>query len=439
VRKSVQDQLSLRSCALALLLCFAVAAPSFAQAVGSRGVNTLAREGRLAVFDDVWQTINARYYDPNFHGVDWQAQRAAFRPLAAEAQSAAEFYAVLRGMLRNLQDAHTRVYAPDERFDWHRPRFISVGLSVREVAGQPVVVQVERGSEAERAGLRVGDTINSIDGRSALNLFAHKLKEQAGSSTPAAARFRAMAMIFEGSRDSIVSVVWTDNKGKERQASLRREWRERDTSLHVRSVGSGYALVQLNAFTPEAAQEFLRLMRGRLREARGLVLDLRSNGGGEAEVMTELASLFLPPGRSLGQFIDRQGRVAFVPQTRTNFIFTAEPLIRFQHPLVILTSERTSSAAEIFVAAMTEARRAYIVGGPTCGCVLAIRRRHTLPDGGELYVSEMDYRTATGTRLEGRGLTPDESVTLDCQDLRAHRDRTIDRAIEQLKSMSEER
>jgi C-terminal processing protease CtpA/Prc len=66
--------------------------------------------------------------------------------------------------------------------------------------------------------------------------------------------------------------------------------------------------------------------------------------------------------------------------------------------------------------------------------VLAIRRRHTLPDGGALDVSEMDYRTATGERLEGHGLMPDERIMLDVGDLRARRDRALERAIERLKT-----
>src|SRR3982750_3824454 len=46
-------------------------------------VSTTTLEGRLAVFDDVWETISERYYDPKFHGVDWQAKRNVFRPAAA--------------------------------------------------------------------------------------------------------------------------------------------------------------------------------------------------------------------------------------------------------------------------------------------------------------------------------------------------------------------
>ncbi|HYJ46153.1 MAG TPA: S41 family peptidase, partial [Pyrinomonadaceae bacterium] len=254
-------------------------------------------EGRLSVFDDVWETVRDRYYDPALRGVDWQAEREKFRPLAIKAESTAELYSVLRALLSSLKDPHTRVYAPDERFDWQHPRYISVGLSVREVGGLPVVFSVERGSEAERAGLRAGDLIRSVDGEDALALFERRLKEQGGASTLGAARLQAMAKLFEGRRDTTLTVSWVGPDNKERQATLRREWRERSTDLRVRRVRD-VGVVEFDVFTQASAVDFMRALEDKkLRDARGLVIDLRNNGGGEAEAMTEVASAFLPAGR----------------------------------------------------------------------------------------------------------------------------------------------
>src|SRR5215204_958637 len=120
------------------LLISQLAITSVARAVrdDSTLVSTATVEGRLAVFDDVWETIQDRYYDPKFHGIDWHAKRETFRPVAARAGSVQEFYGVLRQMISSLRDAHTRVYSPDEKFDWWSPRFVSVGLAVREVEGE---------------------------------------------------------------------------------------------------------------------------------------------------------------------------------------------------------------------------------------------------------------------------------------------------------------
>jgi carboxyl-terminal processing protease len=422
----------MRSTLFVFLFGFLIFNFAFLVFADSNAVSTAARDARLVVFDDAWETVRDRYYDPTFHGLDWQAERARFRPLAAEARSTAELYIVLRRMLGSLRDAHTRVYAPDERFDWRRPRFISVGISLREVGGLPVVVSVERDSQAERAGLRAGDVVTSIDDEPALGLFTRRLQEQGASSTPAATRLQVMAKLFDGAADSAVRISWIDVEGEVRSTRLRREWRERNTNLRVRRVRGSVGVIELDVFTQASAVDLVRALDGKLRGVRGLVVDLRQNGGGETEAMTEVASAFLPAGRSLGRFTDRNGRVQFEPHTRAAMLYAPDSIKTFNAPVVVLTSERTSSAAEIFVAALKEARRARVLGQNTCGCVLAIRRRHTLPDGGELDISEMDYKTARGTRLEGAGLAPDEKITLNLQDLRARRDRALERAIELL-------
>lgn len=220
---------------------------------------------------------------------------------------------------------------------------------------------------------------------------------------------------------------------------MRREWRERSIALRVRELKNNNVLVEFDVFAPDAAQEFTRTVMSKLRGARGIILDLRNNGGGDAEAMTEIASSFLPDGHSLGRFTDRTGRFSYEAQTRSALLLSADVLTRLQAPVVILSGERTSSAAEIFAYAMKEARRARIIGQNTCGCVLAIRRRHTLPDGGELDVSEMDYRTPAGARLEGIGIVPDETITLKRTDLLARRDRALERALAYFASQSRRR
>src|SRR5687768_9702314 len=95
-----------------------IARGSFAAPVGPADpafVSTETREGRLAVFDDVWSTINERYYDTKFHGLDWGVQKENYRGLAAEAGSSRELYVVLRRMIAGLDDSHTRVYPPEEK------------------------------------------------------------------------------------------------------------------------------------------------------------------------------------------------------------------------------------------------------------------------------------------------------------------------------------
>src|SRR5215217_4404141 len=167
----------------------------------SKLVSTATIEGRLAVFDDVWETIQDRYYDPKFHGIDWQAKRNTFRPVAARAGNGQELYDVLRQMIASLRDAHTRVYSPDEKFDWWSPRFVTVGLTVREVQGAPTVIHIEPGSAAAKTEIQQGDVIVSIDNVPVADFIAQRMR-----SSGLVDRFRTVATLFEGAAGTTVNV-----------------------------------------------------------------------------------------------------------------------------------------------------------------------------------------------------------------------------------------
>ncbi|HEX8161884.1 MAG TPA: S41 family peptidase [Pyrinomonadaceae bacterium] len=420
---------------LAFALCLSTFSLAPVPSLSGAPVSTETREGRLAVFDDVWQTVGARYYDAGMRGLDWAAERARFRPLAADARTPHEFYTTLRRMLAGLRDAHTRVYSPGERFEWDRPTFTGVGLSLRETGGRLVVARVEKKSEAARAGVRAGQALLKVDGEPVEALVARRADEGATASTPASARLSAIARLFDGERDTTVALTLAGGDDRERVVRLRRSAQTLSARLDVRRVG-GVALVHFDLFTQEIATSLVRALRDdrRLRDARGIVIDLRDNGGGEAESMIDATSAFLPAGTPLGAFTDRGGRTVASPLTRGAMLFAADAIKPYGGALVVLTGARTASAAEIFAAALKEAGRARTVGERTCGCVLAIRTRHPLPDGGLLDVSEMDYRTARGARLEGVGVAPDETAAPTRDDITRGRDPALSRAVALLRA-----
>jgi carboxyl-terminal processing protease len=440
--QSTKAPKTLRIALSALVVCLLLVAP----AAGARRAtpedcaaveSASTPEGRLRIFDEVWEQVSERYFDPSFQGVDWGGVREELRPRAAEARGEAELYAVLRRMLGALRDPHTRVYAPGESTDWRVHRYVSIGVAVRELAGQIVVTDVERDSEARRAGLRAGDTVLALDGEPAAQLVARRASEQ-GSASVSSARLNAVAHLFDGPRDSYARVTFARaGEQKEREAVLRREPRTRVPSFDVEEEEHGVRLVRFNIFTPEVASQFARALRDELKGARALVIDLRDNGGGETQSMADLASTLLPAGLSMGRFTDRTGAVWLEPFTRAALVSTADSFQRFGRPVVLLTGARTASAAEVFAATLRETNRASVIGEATCGCVLGIRRRHRLPDGGILDVSEMDYHTAAGTRLEGAGLRPDVTVEPTREDLRRRRDRALERALEILQDVKD--
>lgn len=411
----------------ALPSCFRASANSPAR---SSLISTATRAGRLAVFDDAWSTINERYYDRRFRGLDWDAQRIAFRDLAAEADSGDELYVVLRRMVNALNDPHTRIFSPEEKSDWWHPRFVSIGLGMKEIDGLATVVKVEPDSGPARAGMRPGDLIDSVDGQPVVSIVNRRLT----SATPTAVeRARAFAGIFEGPAGTSLELKWKDKQGHERQARFDRYWQQRELALTVNRE-SGNVVIGIDGFTKPIALSFTHAVKEKLKHANGVIIDLRNNGGGDAEAMAEIASSFLGAGVGLGEFTDRSG-TSFSVSTS----FLSAELFAFQVPVIVLTSERTSSAAEILTAALRKGDRATVVGTRTCGCVLAIRSRHNLPDGGVLDVSELDFKTPAGERLEGNGIQPDQTVMVHRKDLYANRDGVLEQALSQLRLLQNQR
>lgn len=435
LRKFANSRSVLRNALALVLVASFVLFASAASRGDSPSVSTATTEGRLAVFDDVWQTVNDRYYDKNFHGVDWLAQRARFRDQAAAAHDQVELYSILRSLVTSLKDAHTRVFAPEEKFDWQRPRFITVGISLREIEGQLTVVNVEQGSEAETAGVRAGDLLESIDGEPALTRLETKLRGQPDSSTPQAARLFALSSLMNGISGSTINIAWKDSHERLHETSLTRRWYQRTPGLRI-GYKNNIAVISIDAFTHAIALDFARNFSSqptKLQKAHGIVIDLRGNGGGDAQAMAEIVAAFLPPATALGQFTDRHGYVSLKIDTGAVPLYSARINRSLNAPIIILASERTSSAAEIFISSLQKTNRAVVIGTHTCGCVLAVRMHHALPDGGELAVSELDFRTADGERLEGEGIQPDTTVNQTRQMIYAGRDPVLEAAVSRLR------
>jgi carboxyl-terminal processing protease len=422
-------------CSVVFFLTASNSRSAFASADGRHGhVSTDMPEGRLAVFDDAWETIYKRYYDPAFKDIDWNGLRSVFRRAATEARGSRQLYEVLRRMIKSLNDPHTRVYSPDEKSDWWNPRFVSVGLLIREIEGVPTVVHVEPKSAPARAGIQPGDEIESVDGVPVSQLLQQRLAFLIHSQQGKSARFRAVTTLLEGEAGSFTKLGWRGKDGRVKSDTFKRDWSERRLTFNISRREGKYLVVEIQSFTQALIFETVRALSSKLPGAQGVILDLRSNGGGDADAMSWIAALFLGEGVALGRFTDRVGATIQLT-TNSKSLSAVVPPKEAKLPLIALVGERTSSAAEILASVLQTHGRARLVGTTTCGCVLAIRSRHTLPDGGVLDVSEFDYRTPSGIRLEGRGVQPEDLIILQRRDLYDKRDRALEAALYRLKAL----
>lgn len=385
----------------------------------------LPREERIRVFDQVWRAIFDNYYDKNFRGVDWRQQRDLFRPQAESAATNAELYRVLRQMLGTLGDAHTRIYSPDDGFDRYRPSGLTVGLIVRRIEGRPVVAWVEPNSDVARQEIHPGLIVSRVDGEPVEKVLQRLRKEIGDSSTSTALELQSLDRLFYGPRDTPVVATFVDSEGQQKTATLIRRYAEfqRKVVSHLLPYKIGY--VELTGFGPEIEREFDLAMQ-QMQGTRGMILDLRNNGGGFVTTVAQVASYFFSEETDLGEFITRYGRST---RRRTQKLRNV-----YREPLIVLVSSRSASGSEIFAAAMQERKRALIVGTnpTTCGCLLGVSRTLKLADGGKLNISDTDYRTALGRRVEGLGIKPDQQIEVRITDLVAGHDRALEEAADLL-------
>ena len=294
---------------------------------------------------------------------------------------------MVRGLRRRYRDRFSEYFSPAmlERFNEEiEGRFSGIGLSVSEVERGLRVERVFGGSPAERVGIEVGDTIVSVDGRTIAGL---------GS-------VEATALIKGPEGSEVVVGVLDGQENEVRRVRLTRaEIEVPVVSSAVRTVG-GERLghLRLAAFSSGshgAVRDALRRLQR--RGVRGLVLDLRANGGGLLQEAVLTASVFLPEGEVV---------VSTRSRTEGETVYETEGGNLPPLPLVVLIDRGTASAAEILAAALADNAGAEIVGTRSFGKGV-FQQEVELSNDGALKLTVGEYFTPDGTNLAGKGIQPD--------------------------------
>ena len=188
---------------------------------------------------------------------------------------------------------------------------------------------------------------------------------------------------------------------------------------------SGNAYIRFDGFQPPITKESRQALE-RFRNSRGIVIDLRRNGGGDLSVLLPIASYFFDKKTLFAKDSTRSGK----PLSEFAGIFKL-PLELYvgrsgdqiySGPVVILVDARSASSSEVFAAGMQDSQRAKIVGSQSCGCVLGIAKPREMKGGGVLEMSEVLWFSPNGRRLEGTGIIPDKTVIPTLTDVQNKRD-----------------
>jgi len=398
-------------------------------------------DSSLATFDAAWRIVYRTHFDTTFNGVNWKALGDSLRPLAAGA-SRDSVRTLIRTMLSRLGQSHFALITSDlaeESSAQSADRNGTVGMDVSLVEGRIVVAQVERNGAAEAAGIRPGWVVTDVEG-ARVDSLVDRLRARPGRYSLALRAVRSVATLLIGPVDSSVTVRLLD--GADRPVT-RQLVRREDTGPQVKW---GYFPTFFARFQAREVREgqtragviwfsnwLVPLVRqvdsavDAYRGLDGIVLDLRRNSGGVAAMVNGVAGHFTPTPDTLGVNQMRAMRLVFTANPRTS---TADgrSVKPFAGPVALLVDELSGSASEVFAGGMRAIGRVRIFGATSIGGVLPASWDR-LPNGDVLYHAIGEFVTATGEHLEGRGVVPDEPVTVTRADLLAGRDPALHAAL----------
>ncbi|MEU5689026.1 peptidase S41 [Streptomyces venezuelae] len=272
------------------------------------------------------------------------------------------------------------VYSPGEFQEFEKAldgAYTGVGLWARRAAdGHIEVSKVQQDGPAERAGIREGDRLRSIDGK---HVKGRPVTE--------------VLSLLRGGRAGTPVVLGLERGTRAWREKLHRARLSTD-SVRVTEASDGAVVIKVDAFT-KGSGEAVRTAVREAPEGAGILLDLRGNSGGlVSEAVTATSAL-----------VDG-GLVATYDVRGEQKALHAERGGDTDRPVVALVDGGTMSAAELLTGALQDRGRAVVVGSRTFGKG-SVQMPSRLPDGSVAELTVGHYRTPSGRAVDGRGITPD--------------------------------
>jgi carboxyl-terminal processing protease len=320
----------------------------------------------------------------------------------------------LRGAVNAFGDQYTQYVEPRiarMMEEDSRGAFEGIGATLRAIRnnGGVQIVRVFENSPAAKAGVLNGDIVVAVNGQRIGDLGTNEV-----------------AALVRGPRGTNVTLqLRRDGEAKPVELVITRDRIVIPvvTSKLIEKDGARIAYAQLNDFSGNSAQQLESAISAMLIEKpKGMVLDLRNNGGGLLDQATKIGDLFLKEGVFIIQR-DYNGK-----EEKRN---TTNSGIAQEIPLVVLVNTGSASASEVLAGAVQDAKRGILIGEQTFGKG-SVQLPQTLANGGQLRITIQRWFTPANRGINGAGIAPDYVVVRTQEQERAQQDPQLDAALEYL-------
>jgi carboxyl-terminal processing protease len=350
----------------------------------------------MQLFWDTWNILSGRYVDP--HKMDAQQM----------------IFGATKGMVEALDDPYTIFMTPKENKEFQdimEGTLEGVGAELTVKNGMLTVISPLKDSPAKKAGLQPEDVIYKIDGE----LVEDMTFEQAVLKIRGERGTKVILTVLRKDHDEPLDLTMT-----------------RDT-ININSVDwkmeDGIAVIEINQFGNNTKAEFSDAITQMLNSGpKGLVLDLRYNGGGYLDGAVDIVSEFVEKGKvvTIKKRNPEEDEVIFVSgQARVGSL-----------PMVVLINKGSASASEIVAGAIQDLGRGKIMGENSFGKG-TVQEVENLIGGASLRITIAKWFTPNDKNINEVGITPDIVVERNMDDLENGEDPQLDAAVKYLNDKTE--
>jgi carboxyl-terminal processing protease len=317
----------------------------------------------------------------------------------------------IRGMMESLGDAHTAYMTPDEyqlMADPLQGEYEGIGAIV-DIKGDFVTfISFFPGSPAELAGLKSGDMVMAIDGNDMTGIDGNLVLKQIRG--PSGTEVTLTLKRKDQSEPVIVKV-------KRQKIQM--------NSVESKMLDGDIAYIQLYTFGEKTNTELKEALQTLLKNnPKGLILDLRNNGGGLLNTAIEVASQFMKTDLIMNEEYGTGDKKVFN---------TLGKGLATDIPMVVLVNGGSASASEIVAGALQDSNRAKLVGEKSYGKGSVQNWIPLDNDQGAVRITTARWLTPNNRQINDKGLEPDVVITFTEEDIKANKDVQLNEALLLLK------
>jgi len=324
------------------------------------------------------------------------------------------FYGAIKGVVSSLGDPHSEFLTPIESEEFLSSlegSLTGIGAEVGMRDGVITIISPLRGSPAEQAGLLPGDKVFKIDDKIIVDFTL----------------FEAVKEIRGEIGSEVKLTIFRREESQSRDIVIVRDLIEIE-SVKSKVRDDGIAVVTVAVFSDDTSEEFEKiLVELASQDLKGMILDLRFNGGGFLDAAIEMTSKLLEGGDVVR--IHERGKSDQVVSV------SGSPLLP-QIPLVVLINEGSASSSEIVAGALQDNQRAVLIGEKSFGKGTVQELISSFHDGSTLRITVAKWFTPNGRDVNEEGIEPDFRVEMELEDYFSEKDPQFDAAVEFLKTGS---